>query len=291
MNPRFSRIRRRLRPIATSILLGLSIASAGSASAQSDEPAAGTGASAPEARPPLLREGSHMLRVVGRMQRDRTGSAWIFIIDAEDDQMPGHELTMMPCSLLDEMDRMIESAPDYQLVFETTGQVFVHENRNYLMLSHPPLLIGHETPPAAAPADEGEPGRDTVQDIVRDLERSVGPVGRRPEAEPSTTAEDAPGARRDLVREGTVLLSRRGKIRRASGGAYQFVFDADAEGLADPPMTILPCLLLQRLERYARQAGEDATVLISGHVYAYRKQNYLLPMTYRVPRERTILHP
>ena len=91
--------------------------------------------------------------------------------------------------------------------------------------------------------------------------------------------------------EGTILLSRRGKIRRAGAGAFIFVFDADAEGLADPPMPLLPCLLLERLELHAHLTGERAAILLSGRVHTFRGQNYLRPTLYRVPRERTILTP
>jgi len=88
-----------------------------------------------------------------------------------------------------------------------------------------------------------------------------------------------------------VLTDRRAKIRRTGAGTFVAVFDADAEGQSDPPMTLLPCLLLERLERHARRVGEQATVLISGHVYTYAGRNSLRPTMYRVPRERTQMTP
>lgn len=310
----------RLRPRLTAALGGLAailvlagagrgqtVAPAASDPPQSPAPAAAGAdeASAPEpTRPPLLREGSHLVRVVGRLHREPLTGAWTFVIDSADEQSPGHELTMMPGTLLAEMERMIESAPGFQLVFEMTGQVFIFRARNYLMPTHPPLLIGHEEwptePPTPPPSDSGPEAAtgDSTEDIIRNLERSVGPVARRPEADagappPSADGTQAAGGvpQTDLVREGTVLLARRGTIRRTGDGAFLFVFDADAEGLADPPMTLLPCLLLERMDRYARQASDDEDVLLSGHVYTYRQQNYLLPTVYRIPRERTILTP
>jgi hypothetical protein len=193
------------------------------------------------------------------------------------------------------MERMIESAPDHQLVFEMTGEVYIYGGRNYLMPTHPPLLIGREkrpeTPPSEARVDDESATAtdESTEDIIRKLERSIGPLARRPEA-------DAPGAMRGapqpgLLREGTVLLSRRGALRRTGDGAFLFVFDADAEGLADPPMTLLPCLLLERMDRRLRQEEESAAVLLSGHVYTYHGRNYLLPRVYRIPAERTVLKP
>jgi hypothetical protein len=93
------------------------------------------------------------------------------------------------------------------------------------------------------------------------------------------------------VTEGTSIVRRRGRIRRDKHGAFLFVFDADAEGKADPPMVILPCLLLERMQQYTEQTGRNAPMLISGEVYAYYGENYLLPTVFRVPNERTPLTP
>ena len=293
-----------------SVLALLLVLALGSASGQIAEPtqddpsirqpapAAGEEKTDQPQRPILLREGSHLLRVVGRMRYDEVRSAWVFAIDPEDEISPGYELTMMPCTLLAEMERMIESAPGHQLVFELTGDVYVHRNRNYLVPTHPPLLIGHEIP-TSSPDEQPEDDEavagdaDSTSSIIDDLEQSVGPLARRPDAaELATSSGGADAASTDRpVREGTVLLSRRGIIRRTGSGAFLFVFDADAEGLADAPMTLLPCLLLQRLERRARLVGGAAVVLLSGRVYTYHGRNYLLPTVYRIPREKTQLTP
>ena len=51
----------------------------------------------------------------------------------------------------------------------------------------------------------------------------------------------------------------------------------DASGLADPPMRLLPCLLLERIEDYARREGSNSPALLSGPVYLFGGKNYLLP--------------
>jgi hypothetical protein len=249
-------------------------------------------------RAPLLREGSHVVRVRGRLDRDEPRQAWVFVIKPTVPGDPVHELTIMPNSLLGEVESIVDSAPDRVLHFELTGQVFVYRQRNYFLATHPPLLVEHEpretAVPAAAPDEAGPAGDDddSTDAIIRDLRRDAGPVPRRRPAD-----EDPAGASGDeaaparLMAEGDVLVSRRGRIQRSGGGAFTFVFDADAEGLADPPMTILPCLLLERLERYVRRSGERAAVLITGRVYTHDRRNYLLPTVYRIPRERTRLTP
>jgi len=251
----------------------------------------------------LLREGSRLVGVVGTMSRTESGDILRFVIAAEDEQSPGYELTLMPCTLLDETEHMIASLPDHDFVFEVTAEVYVFHDRNFLLLTHPPLLVG--PPPQVsiaqtAPAEEAPPGdalatddptatdEDSTEAIVRELERSVGPIARRPTgADLGRSASSESG----LLREGTALLSRRGAIRRTSEGAFVFVFDADAAGLADPPLTLLPCLILERLERYMHRTGDPAIVLLSGNVHVYRNHNYLRPTVFRIPYQRTKLYP
>ncbi|MCP3903542.1 MAG: hypothetical protein GY715_07885 [Planctomycetes bacterium] len=244
------------------------------------------------ARASVLREGSRIVRVAGRAVRAPRGE-WVFVIDPDDATSPGHEMTVLPCSHLSELEHMVASAPGFDLAFEMTGQVYVFRGRNYLLPTHPPLLVGHERRDEPSPAEAqpsrpraGEATGDSAEDIIHDLERTAGPLPRR-------AAVPAPAAAPDdrLVPEGTVLLARRGTVRRSASGAFTFIFDADAEGLADPPMTLLPCLLLERLERYARKAGEDAKVLITGHVHTYQGRNFMRPSIYRIPRDRTMIAP
>jgi len=221
------------------------------------------------------------------------------LIEADDPLLPRHELTMMPGSLLSEMERVVRESSDQQLVFEVTGRVFAYLRRNFLMLTHPPLLVAHEPIPdptdAAAPSGSGDGGGDAddtddTDDIIRELERSVGPVARRREADRRSGVGEIDRTGAPLL-EGTMLLSRRGIVRRSTSGTFLFVFDADAEGVADPPMVLLPCLLLERLSRDALKNREPAPVLVSGDVYTYDRQNYLLPTVYRIPRDRTMLTP
>jgi hypothetical protein len=189
---------------------------------------------------------------------------------------------------------MIESAPETRLVFELTGEVYVFGNRNYLLPTHPALLIDREPLEAAESTSPGDVDRDeegegdTTDAIIRRLERAVGPLPQRPTAD-----QDELGERdeRKLMREGAQLLDRRGSVRRTSTGAFLFVFDADAEGQADPPMALLPCQLLHRIDQHVQDAGTDAKILLSGRVFIYEGQNYLLPSVFRIPRLRTPLTP
>lgn len=121
-------------------------------------------------------------------------------------------------------------------------------------------------PPVAAPSGTPSSGAGTV---------SVGPGGT-----PGTSV--GPGAK--LLREGSFLASRRGRMVRSSEGAWLFVFDSDSSTKAEPPMTMMPCLNLQAMEKLAERGGDALSYTVSGQVFVYKNRNYLLPTLYVINR-------
>lgn len=252
---------------------------------------------ADELRYPLIREGSRLVKVRGLVDRDQRTRGLRLTIDESDPQSPGHRLILVPSSRLTELEMLLGAAPDVRATMIVTGRVLVFQGRNYLLLTHPAVPDDRvmrdpaTTVPQAPPASGG----DSVDDIARDLERSVGSVGRRT---PRTRGTDGnvngiANAMNlaSLVPEATRLVDRRGKVRRTEGGGFMVVFDADASGESDPPMMLLPCRLLEGLARIAAGSGDDAAVLISGEVTIHAGRNFLLPTVYRIPRELTQLYP
>ncbi len=184
------------------------------------------------------------------------------------------------------MQDIVEASPGQEAVFEITGQVFVYRGHNFLLATHAPQLLTYQ-PPAPTPVeeDDGTGQGDSVEDIMQELMESVGPIRRS-----AAAGSDRPDvSNEDLLGEGTTILARRGKLTRSDFGAWIFVFDADAAGLADPPLVIMPCLMLQRLETYGRSTGRTAPILLSGRVFRYGRRNYVLPSAFRIPRQRTPL--
>jgi hypothetical protein len=150
-------------------------------------------------------------------------------------------------------------------------------------------------PPALDNASSSSPAGGVPKD-VRDRLPTPAPgqapgIGR---GEVTATQRSAPTHgehARPLAPENSFIASRRGKLTRDGGGGWVFVFDADASGLADPPLRVMPCLLLERIEDYARRAGNNSPALLSGTVYTYRGQNYLLPTAFRIPQDGGNLSP
>ena len=233
----------------------------------------------------LLREGKFMLQVTGSLQRGGQPGVWVFRNVGDNPGRQPFELTLMPCTLLASLEQLVESMPDEQIVFDLTGQVFVYRGRNFLMPTHAPRLVDYVPPSrpdeidleAAAPADSAEA-------ILRDLDRAVGPLVLSPRRAAADTTSQP-------VAPGTMVLWRHGWMVREPGGAWLFVFGADATGLGDPPMILLPCRMLEDMERHALRSSPDKPLLLSGRVTRYRGRNYLLPTMFRIPRYTSALRP
>lgn len=247
----------------------------------------------------LLREGSVLRQAQGSVVYEEADASWRFIIESKSDQTPDYQLRLLPNAALAELKQVLEATADRRIAFELTGRVFVFHDENYLLLTAPARVV--ETP--EGPADEAAPatvdqasddGEDddrptttrSARDVMRELERASGPV-QRTNVMPGRTATMAD----NLAREGTIILARRGKVSREASGAWQFVFDADASGRADPPLILLPCLLLERIEDLAQRRGIATPMLISGEVTAFEGRNYLQPTSFQIPLERTPLNP
>jgi len=242
----------------------------------------------------LLREGSYLLQTKGSLHRDADSGWWTFRVAPHDPHQQVAELTLLPCTLLENLEPLVETSPQQRTFFDLTGHVFVYRGRNYLLPTHAPRLVEYVPAPTGETApgtpDAPPPGDESARSILRELEQTVGPVLRSSQAGQGsgpTTEPRRPG----LVPPGTVILWRRGWLVRESAGAWSFVFEADASGLVDPPMILLPCLLLEQMERHARRADRDDALLISGRVERYHTRNYLLPTSYQVPHHRTPLRP
>jgi hypothetical protein len=262
----------------------------------------------------LMREGSLLVRARGTMSRDADTGWWQFRIRDDVDSRLEQSLGLLPCSMLDEMTRVEESLRGREIVFEVTGQIYVYRGRNFLLPTVAPQLIeygppamsnddeaGDDTPSADGDEDEAKTttsesteatskSGDSVEDIISELESSVGSLARTAApTSPSGEGGEAsmPGGFDVLVREQTMLLSRRGQVSRGSTGAWVFVFDADAQGLSDPPMVLMPCLLLEHLEQRVWRSGASVPVLISGRAYIYDNRTYLLPTAFQIAREQT----
>ncbi|MCZ6837536.1 MAG: hypothetical protein O7G85_17300 [Planctomycetota bacterium] len=243
----------------------------------------------------LLREGSLLVDVRGLMHYDESRKVWIFEISGKQDASSVHSLTLLPCFLLQEMIELHAIAEQARVAFEVSGRVLVYRGRSYLLPTSAPQIFEQSSVVVSEPEtiDDQEVRTDVIEDedsienIMSDLDEAIGPIARTIGSGSALHSMDDSV----LVLEGTMIVSRRGHLTRTATGAWLFVFDSDASGLGDPPMIILPCLLLERMERHTRTRGGVASMNLSGRVLAFRGQNYLYPTVFQIPRERTSLTP
>lgn len=161
------------------------------------------------------------------------------------------------------------------------------------------FAVSQEPTPGKGAPREGSAGATnqpggTPEQIIRDLEQAAGargPVESGTQVQPQPAAGGPVGGAGviagvggRLLREGTLLSSRTGRMVRGQGGEWLLVFDASADSVVDPPMVLMPCLNLMAMERVAERGGEGVTFSVSGQVFVYRGRNYLLPTMYVVNR-------
>jgi hypothetical protein len=88
----------------------------------------------------------------------------------------------------------------------------------------------------------------------------------------------------NLIREGSYLPERVGRLTRTPEGQFEFTFEADGSALKDPPMIILPNLNLMRMESMVKNASKDLRFQVTGMVTEYNGRNYIL-LEYAVAKQ------
>ncbi|MBX3379777.1 MAG: hypothetical protein KF805_06760 [Phycisphaeraceae bacterium] len=281
-----------------------------SAAKSKDKPAATIPGLSPEtfSVPPgrYFPEGTFLVRRTGTVRMLKTGEA-IFIPDMpspRDARRRGERpMILLPCQTLSALQSSVATSPDpHETRVEVSGQLFVYRERQQLLPTIFTVVRSTPTSPESAvkpavPAkdEEGEftsvrPGDDPeVADIIKQLEsrrsEALPPISSastepaKSEAASPMTASDAEiaGASRSLVPEGTLFTDRRGRLVRI-GDRLGIAFDGDANTPAEPAMYIIRSKALERLEGSIANRNGTVDIIVTGRVYTYRNQNYILPL-------------
>ncbi|MBL8886805.1 MAG: hypothetical protein JNK16_09105 [Phycisphaerales bacterium] len=256
-------------------------------------------------------EGTFLVRRTGTVRILRTGEA-VFIPDMpspRDARRRGERpMLLLPSQTLAALQSSIaSSANPEETRVEVSGQLFVYRERQQLLptiftvvRSATPAAVDAAAKPSAPPAppavnEAGEatsvrPGDDPeVADIIRQLEsrrsEALPPIsgataetGKNEEGRTITAADaDRTNASRSLVPEGTIFTDRRGRLVRM-GDRLGIAFDGDANTPAEPAMYIIRSKALERLENSISSRTGSVDIVLTGRVYTYRNQNYILPL-------------
>ena len=252
-----------------------------------------------QAAPPLRREGEFIVQRLGRVVRlEAHGGRWVFQPAAagEDEAAALPAMVIQPSTRLQTIVSYIRQARGEQEAeaveegwFVLSGRVHTYRGVNHLLVTamrpyveREPEADAPEAEQAAAdePAEQEAAPADELEQLMQRLleRRAAPPVPTAPR--PATGVEAA-----ELRDEGELVIQRRGRLARTADGAEaMFVFDADAPGAEEPPMRLMPCQLLASMENTAARRGGSTVFVVSGMVYTYRGQNYLLPTNMRLAR-------
>ena len=85
------------------------------------------------------------------------------------------------------------------------------------------------------------------------------------------------GRMRSDMKEGAMVVDRVGRLDYDSDEQmWLFAFESDASHLSEPPIGLLPCRLLEVMERETYQSPQRVKYRVSGRVTKYQNRNYLL---------------
>jgi len=232
----------------------------------------------------LIREGAVVFRRQGRLL-GATGGGRVFVFDKGEQGETPAPMIVLPSIRLLEMERVLD-ARDSTVTFLLTGEVFVYRGRNYILPSQFTTLAIER----AKAEEEVETtttkhveGGDDVADLIESL---------RSEAEDREDARADGGRSQGVARDGSLIVSKRGRVRRSTLGGWEFLVDNDADDASrgsrraddDAPVTLLPCLLLELIEQEVGDSDRGGEFIMSGTVHAYAGESYLLPSMYRIVR-------
>ncbi len=254
-------------------------------------------------RPTGLPEGTFLIERPGRIVQ-APGGRRVFVPTGDDRRAGEGPMLILPNAALERLELALTDSGDEPGV-RVSGEVFVYHGRSHLLLAS--ALMGEGEParpiaettadpdeqpaePQADPADDPASVLDDpdVRGLLEELE-AARPIAPPADTRPAYTppAADPAIGRVPPVPDGTPVVRQRGRLVRTGegGGAWSFVFDNDTDdALNAEAMVVMPCLLLQRMERQALASGDAHQLTVSGRVHTHNGQAYLLPtMMLRVP--------
>ncbi len=266
--------------------------------------------------PTIYPEGTFISALAGVLVPTATNDYVVVPVVASTEPRRIAPFVLLPNQKLDQLATLTSKAKDKPTI-EVAGQVFVYRDRMYLLLSSfslaPRLPIDESTPPsdnhAEPTSDENAATSDTdsstpdpappkpklnpnVDDIIKSLEsagNAAQPRASRPPSPSPTSTDASPTSPTSIIttsssalREGQLVTRRRGRMVRGQLGGVAFVVDNDPDSPAMAPVGLLPCRLLEEMERVTGERGERLALRLSGQVTTSQGKTYLLPTMFQI---------
>ena len=150
--------------------------------------------------------------------------------------------------------------------------------------------VAQTTRPTTRPAEAPNPDM-MLRQLLSPARPSAKPLEPVQYPQEDTTGKTAVAPKvetQNLVREGSYVLNRRGRLTRTAEGQFEFTFEADGSALKDPPMIILPNVKLTQMETAVKTNSRDLKFRMSGMVTEYNGRNYVLMEQVVVVQDETV---
>ena len=265
---------------------------------------------------PTIREGTFMKDRTGVLSKSPDGLHAIFTLDPDGSPIPEPPMVILPNLKLQMMEQAISSSDkpthfritamlteyrnnNYLYITQVGGGSSSDAVIAPIRLSAAPSVLPAQpamqspapqstTPQSPAPQSPAPEGTTSPSGDSNDiLDRMLKPAN--PDAKPLTmitapvpmnqdpTPAVAPNVlARPVMREGTPMVDRTGRLSKTSDNQAVFTFDADGRALSDPPLIILPNMKLEMLEQDKGGSNRDLRFRVTGSVTEYHNHNYLL---------------
>ena len=230
-----------------------------------------------EASLTLLKEGSAITEASGTLIRLHKNDVIRFKIDPIDKKRAANSLILLPNKRLEEVEIILKENDDAE--FLISGDVYLYENENYLLISEV-LLIESFAPrdhPTFEPIDPNAESLpegmddDSIDDIVRDLEEAVGPIVKSVRLSKKFPQKNGQEEKRK-----TRINSRRCLLSRNGVGAWTASFISGDSKINEAPCIILPGEEFAQLTKWASKNDVMTPVLLTGKLTNYHGHSFLV---------------
>ena len=218
-------------------------------------------------------------------------------------------IEILPCQWLTTMTKEVANRIDMSVDFRVWGEITTHHNINYIlptMVAQPPLFPNikpTQTPPSSRlqtiigrrQAQTQKPAEQTDKSILpNNLQQALLALKEyKKNQEQSHYQQTQPRENNNIAtknrlvntniaelnkwKESQMILNRLGRIRyETEAEHWLFHFEADSQNLAEPPIILHPCQLLEVAEDIDSQTASMTKFRLSGQIYIYQNRNYLL---------------
>ena len=200
-----------------------------------------------------------------------------------------HTIRLLPCLALQAMETMDKTHTGFVISGMLTQyhhQLYLLPNANVrLFRKHPHVTTASAPAATTKPAPATTEQNTSAQEVLNSLlsHHISRPIQQLVKMQPMLTAKPIPDLPQPVgyvqppaLREGSYIWNRPGRLLfNQPLHEWIFVFQADSSSLLEPPLILLPCRLLQRMETRSGRRGTEIKFRVSGKITQFKGRNYL----------------